>query len=242
MIREGASIIDVGPESTRPGSSPVSEAEQLDRAIDVIARLRESDPNIIISIDTRSAAVADAALTAGADLINDVSAMRDDPRMVAVAASSGVPVVLMHRRGNSQSMQSGGGPRYDDVVSEVRDFLKERIAWAIGEGVVADRIIVDPGIGFGKRNEHNLALLGATARFAELGFPVLVGASRKRFLGGVLGGSDRGGSLEAGDRLAGSLACAAMAALSGASILRVHDVRETVAVVRTCCAVRDAEV
>lgn len=242
MIREGATIIDVGPESTRPGSVAVSESEQLSRAIEVIARLREADSECVISVDTRLATVAEAALDAGADLINDVSALRDDPRMAEVAADRGVPVVLMHRRGDAQTMQAGGGPHYDDVVADILGFLRERIDWAISQGLQAERIIVDPGIGFGKRNEHNWAILGATARFAELGFPVLVGASRKRFLGRGLGVTDRSTNAQADERLAGSLACAACATLSGAAILRVHDVRETVDVVKTCCAIRDAAV
>ncbi len=235
MIEEGADIVDVGPESTRPGvSRPVPATEQIDRAIPVIEAVRAVDTHIAISIDTRLAAVAKAALGAGADIVNDVSALRDDPAMVGVIATSGAAVVLMHMRGTPAAMQAGGGPHYDDVVGEIAAFLGQRRQYATRCGVDPSRIIFDPGIGFGKRVEDNLLILRHLDRFVALGQPVLVGASRKSFIGRILG-------LEMPrQRMAGSLACAGMAVIAGASIVRAHDVRPTVEVVRMCSAVRHA--
>ncbi|MGD2109149.1 MAG: dihydropteroate synthase [Phycisphaerae bacterium] len=235
MIDEGAGIIDVGPESTRPGSGGVSEEEQIARAIPVIRGLRERHARVGISIDTRAARVAKEAIEAGADMVNDVSALRDDPELVEVVASSGAAIVLMHMRGTPAEMQGGGGPKYEDVVGEIAAFLSKRADWARQHGVDAERIIVDPGIGFGKRVEHNLAILKHLDRFVGLGHPVLVGASRKSFIGHVLEVP------EPKRRLAGSLGCAAIAVMAGVSIIRVHDVRETVEVVRMCSSIRDAD-
>ena len=231
MIDEGADVIDVGPESTRPGAEPVSAEVQIERAVPVIEGIREHDRSVTISIDTRLAVVARSAIEAGASMVNDVRALRDDGELAGVVASSGVELVLMHMRGRPAEMQRGGGPVYDDVIDEITSFLAERVAHAESHGVDRGRIIVDPGIGFGKRTEDNLRILRELRRFTELGLPVLVGASRKRFIGGVLSID------EPSDRLAGSLACAAIAVMSGASILRVHDVRETVEVARMCEAV-----
>ncbi len=233
MIAEGADIIDVGPESTRPGSQPVPTDEQIARAIPVIEAVREANPTITISIDTRLASVARAALDAGADMINDISALGDDPGMAEVVARSGALVCLMHRKGRPIDMQRGGGPDYDDVIGEIRTFLRDRMRSAVARGIDKSRIIVDPGIGFGKRVEHNLLILKHLDRFVALGRPVLVGASRKSFIGKVLGTEDPR------QREVGSLAGAVIAALAGAAILRVHDVRPTVEALRLCNAVRD---
>ena len=233
MVEEGADIIDVGPESTRPGSAPIPAEVQIRRSVPVVRGLRERDDRIAISIDTHVAAVADAALAAGADMINDTSALRDDEAMAEAAARTGVPVVLMHRRGTPRDMQAGGGPQYEDVIGEICGFFRERTEFAERRGIDRERILLDPGVGFGKRVEHNLLILRELHRFTELG-PVVVGASRKRFLGSILGIEDPV------QRGAGSLACAAIATLAGAAVIRAHDVRATVECVRTCVAVRSA--
>ena len=231
MIDEGADIIDVGPESTRPGAEPVSAGVQIRRAVPVIEGTCERDHCVTTSIDTRLAEVARAAIDAGANMVNDVSAFRDDGALAGVVASSGVELVLMHMKGTPSDMQRGGGPVYDDVIDEIISFLEERVAHAESCGVDRARIIVDPGIGFGKRVEDNLRILRELRRLTQIGPPVLVGASRKRFIGGVL-------SIDVpSDRLAGSLACATMAVMNGASILRVHDLKETADVARMCKAV-----
>ncbi len=235
MVREGATIIDIGGESTRPGSAPVSAKEQIARTVPVIEGIRHENDEITLSIDTRLADVARKALCAGADMINDVSAMCDDETIAEVAAEQQAPIVLMHRRGSSADMQRGGGPQYDDVVAEISAFLEERRAFAVSRGIAADRIIFDPGIGFGKRVGHNLTILRHLGRFVALGQPVLVGASRKSFIGSVLGIADPN------ERAGGSLACAAMAVMAGAAIVRVHDVRATVDVVRLCAATRRSD-
>ena len=232
MIREGADIIDVGPESTRPGSAPVSAKEQIRRAVPVIRAIRAADGRIAISIDTRLASVAEAALYAGADMVNDVSALGDDPGLLDVVVASNAAVVLMHRQGIPANMQDGGGPRYDDLLGEICAFLAERRDYAVSRGIDASRIVVDPGIGFGKRVEHNLTILRRLDRFVAIGQPVLIGASRKSFIGSVLGIE------EPKNREAGSLACAVIAAMAGAAILRVHEVRPAVEAVRLCAAVR----
>ncbi len=232
MIAEGADVIDVGPESTRPGSIGVDAMEQIRRAVGVIKELRRQDDNIAISIDTRDAGVALAAIEAGADIVNDVSALRGDDRMSSVVADSKAFVVVMHMRGDPETMQAGGGPIYDDIVEDVCDFLGERRGAAIAAGIDSERIIVDPGIGFGKRAEDNWALLNSVERFVAIGCPVMIGASRKGFIGAS------GGGVSPKSRLAGSITCAVIAAMKGASILRVHDVSETVAAMRTVGEVR----
>ncbi|MCG3130366.1 MAG: Dihydropteroate synthase [Phycisphaerae bacterium] len=234
MIAEGAVVIDVGGESTRPGAEPVGEEEQLRRVLPVIRALRAADGDAAISIDTRSARVAEAAIGAGADVINDVSALGDDPEMARVAAQSGANVILMHRRGTPADMQRDGGPYYADVAGEVLAYLVERAAWTEAQGVARERILIDPGLGFGKRHEHNLQLMAALPRFAATGLPVVVGASRKRFIGTVTGEEN------AGARLYGSLACAASAAWSRAALIRAHDVGPTVQVVRMIGAIAEA--
>ena len=234
MIGQGADIIDVGPESTRPGAASVSPDEQIERAIPVIKTVRGRHDTAVISIDTRSARVAAAALQAGAEIVNDVSALRDDPDMASLVARQRAGVVLMHMRGTPADMQAGGGPHYDDVVGEILEFLRERTECAVHAGIDPARIVVDPGIGFGKRPEHNLSLIKHLHRFTAGGVPVLVGASRKRFIGAVLRKDD------AAERNAGSLAVAILAAIAGVAMLRVHDVRATVEAFNMLAAVRAA--
>lgn len=216
MVEEGADIIDIGGESTRPGAKPVQTLEEITRTVPIIGKLRKKT-DVLISIDTRKAEVARAALAAGADIINDISALTD-PDMAAVAAETGAGLVLMHMLGTPETMQNN--PRYDDVVSNVLNFLAERMAFAIERDVAPEQIVLDPGLGFGKTDEHNLALLNGIPALAALGRPVLIGASRKSFIGRILG-------REPEERLAGSLAVAIFSILRGAHILRVHDVKET---------------
>lgn len=237
MLAQGAAIIDVGAESTRPGADNVPARVQIDRAVPVIQTIRKAFPQAAISIDTRSADVAEAA---GACLINDVSALRDDPRMVDVVAQSGAGVVLMHRRGDARTMQADGGPSYLDVVGEVSEFLLERAAFAQLRGVGGQRILLDPGIGFGKRFEDNIRLVGNIEKFSRLGFPLMIGASRKAFLGRLLAEINPAAATDPKHRLSGSLAVAARAMMSGAAMVRVHDVRETVEFLSALRAFRDA--
>lgn len=217
MVKEGADIIDIGGESTRPGAMPVQPLEEIARTVPIIGKLREKT-SALISIDTRHAATARAAVAAGADIINDISALTD-PEMVKVAAETGAGLVLMHMQGTPETMQKA--PRYSDVVSNVWNFLEERMAFAVDRGVAPEQICLDPGLGFGKTDEHNLALLNAIPRFGNLNRPVLIGASRKSFIGRITGRE------KPAERLAGSLAVAAFSVLRGAQILRVHDVKES---------------
>ena len=220
MVAAGADILDVGGESTRPGAAEVPVAEEAARVVPVIRALRAEGIAAPVSIDTRKAAVAAAALEAGADMVNDVSALGWDADMARVVAKAGVPVCLVHARGTPQTMQDD--PRYDDVVCEVFAALAQRMAHATGCGIAPERLICDPGIGFGKTLAHNLALLRDLSVFHALGVPLLLGASRKRFIG-TLSGVD-----EAGSRVHGSVAVALHAAGQGAQIVRVHDVAATV--------------
>lgn len=219
-----ADIIDIGGESTRPGARAVPVAEEIARTAPVIRAIRAEGITTPISIDTRKAAVAEAALEAGADIVNDVTALRFDPAMAPLVAERGVPVCLMHSVADPETMQNHA--RYDDVLSEVYDHLARRIEAALAAGIAEDRIITDPGIGFGKTAAHNLALLRGLALFHALGAPVLLGASRKRFIG-ALGGpiGDRDDAMSG--RLPGSLAVALQGAAQGIHILRVHDTAET---------------
>lgn len=231
----GADIVDVGGESTRPGAEPVEEAEERARVAPVIAALKAARPARRVSIDTMKPGVARAAVAAGADFWNDVSALGYAPDSLATAADLGVDVALMHMRGAPRTMQDA--PAYDDVTAEVIAFLNERVAVAAAGGVDPARLWVDPGIGFGKTLAHNLALMAALPRIArETGRPVLFGASRKRFVAGV----DVTAS-EPDDRLGGSLAAALWAAQAGAGMIRVHDVRETVQALRVHAAIAEAE-
>ncbi|HEX9788731.1 MAG TPA: dihydropteroate synthase, partial [Candidatus Binatia bacterium] len=228
MAANGADIVDIGGESTRPGAQPVSEEEELDRVLPVVRGLRR-EIGVPISIDTYKSNIARAALEVGADIVNDISALRFDPEMISLVAAEKVPVVLMHMQGTPRTMQVE--PHYADVTREVRDFLAAQLYEAMDAGIAPETIILDPGIGFGKTIEHNLQLLRALPALAALGQPLLVGASRKAFIGKIL-------NLEAADRLEGSLAAAVAAVLAGANILRVHDVAETSKAVRVADAIR----
>ena len=227
MVAAGADIIDVGGESSRPGASAISADEELRRVIPVIERIED----LLVSIDTTKAIVAERALAVGACIVNDISALRFDERMIDVVRDSGAGLVLMHMKGTSQTMQQEA--QYAQVVTEVLGFLRARVAFAIDHGLAREQIAVDPGIGFGKTVEHNLRLLAHLDEFRSLGCAVLVGASRKSFVGKVL-------EREKEDRLYGSLAVAAWAVVHGANIVRVHDVAETVEVVRMIEAVKQA--
>jgi dihydropteroate synthase len=227
MLDEGAGIVDVGGESTRPGSDPLPREEEARRVLPVIERIVSMHPDAVVSIDTCHAATAEAALEAGARMVNDVSALRGDPRMAEVVADARCPVVLMHMLGEPKTMQLD--PRYEDVVREVREFLIARAEHAVAAGVAPEDIILDPGIGFGKTLEHNLRLLGGLDVVVDLGFPVLVGASRKSFIGRISGVE------EARERVFGTVAANVIACERGATFFRVHDVRanrEALAVAR----------
>jgi dihydropteroate synthase len=223
MRAQGADIIDVGGESTRPGALSVGAPEEMRRVLPVIERLGG-----LISIDTSKAAVAQAALRAGARIVNDVTAL-GDPRMGRVVSRSGAALILMHRKGSPRTMQKD--PTYGDVVGEVMDFLRRRLKRALSAGISRDRILVDPGIGFGKRPEHNLEILRRLSEFRRLGCPVAVGTSRKSFIGHVLGRDVR-------ERLPGTAATVTAAVLRGADLVRVHDVEEMTDVVRMSDALK----
>jgi dihydropteroate synthase len=215
LAAEGADIIDIGGESSKPGSSPIPAKEEKKRILPVVEVLKQKN-GVLISVDTTKAEVAEAALAAGADIINDISAGRFDPRMLPLAARSGAGLILMHMKGTPRTMQIA--PHYDDVLGEVRAFLKERLEAAEACGVPRESILLDPGIGFGKKLEHNLALLNNLGALADLDRPLLVGISRKSFIGKIL-------KLEAPDRLEGTIAAAVVSILHGASLLRVHDLQ-----------------
>jgi dihydropteroate synthase len=218
MGDDGAAICDVRAESTRPGADPVPPAEQLRRLGGVLEAMRGAAAGVPVSVDTSSARVAEAALDAGAVLVNDVTAGRGDPDLLPLAAERGAAVCLVHMRGTPRTMQAD--PRYGDVVAEVRDHLEERLHAAAAAGVPRERVILDPGIGFGKTLEHNLALLAGVPQLAALGSPVLIGASRKGMIGRLTG-------REVPERMAGSLGAGLAAVARGAHVLRVHDVRDT---------------
>jgi dihydropteroate synthase len=217
LVAEGADLIDVGGESTRPGAAPVSEEEEIERILPVVAALA-GDGKATVSIDTSKLGVALAALDAGADYVNDVTAFRADPDLAMLVAERGVDCCLMHMRGEPRTMQKD--PRYDDVVSDVVAFLEERLAFAVGAGVPEERIHLDPGIGFGKTVEHNLELLRRLDEIAALGRPVVVGTSRKSFLGKITG-------RDVTERVPATVATSVIAYLNGARIFRIHDVAAT---------------
>jgi len=225
MVRDGADIIDIGGESTRPGSLGVSVEDEINRIVPVLEELVDKI-SIPISIDTYKSEVARKALDLGISMVNDVTALQGDKKMVNVVAEYDVPVCLMHMKGNPRDMQLD--PRYDNVVEEIKGFLRERAEYALFNDVKKENIIVDPGLGFGKRTgrgvEDNITILRNLSEFKELGYPVLVGASRKTFIGNVCG---RDAQLPVSDRLEGSLAAAVVAVINGADIVRVHDVKET---------------
>jgi len=215
LVEEGADILDIGGESTRPGAARVAEQEELDRVLPVLEGL--SKAGVALSIDTQKTAVMRAALAAGADMVNDVNALQQAGALVAVAGSKAA-VCLMHKQGDPQTMQQL--PLYHDVVAEVHDFLQARIAAALAAGIARERIVIDPGFGFGKNLEHNVALLRQLQDFQDLGVPLLAGLSRKSMLGKIA-------NLEVQDRVHASVAAAVLAALRGAKIIRVHDVKAT---------------
>lgn len=230
MIAGGATIIDIGGESTRPGAEPVDVALELERVIPVISALRAAHPEVWISLDTMKAPVMRAGAEAGADLINDVHALQGEGAL-EVARESGLAICLMHMQGEPQTMQRD--PRYDDVVGEVAGWLADRVAVCVAAGIPAEAIVVDPGIGFGKQLAHNLALLAHIDRFRGLAAGVLVGVSRKSMFSKLL-------DLPVEQRLAPGLSAAAVAIWQGADIIRSHDVTETVQAVRTAAALRVA--
>ncbi|UCF49211.1 MAG: dihydropteroate synthase [Thermoplasmatales archaeon] len=225
MEKDGADIIDIGGESTRPGAESLSKNEELKRIIPVIEELVDKI-SIPISIDTNKADVAMKALDLGASMINDITALQGDKKLVNIVAKYDIPICLMHMKGNPRNMQQN--PVYDDVVSEIMSFLKERAEYAIFNDIKKENIIIDPGLGFGKRTgrgiEDNCEILNRLAEFKNLGFPILIGPSRKTFIGNVCGINQQ---LSVTDRLEGSLAAACVAVMNGADIVRVHDVRET---------------
>ncbi len=229
MARQGADIIDVGGESTRPGAKRISSDEQIARVRPVIQTLRqrldETYPGVQISIDTTRAEVAEAAIGAGAAILNDISAGREDPSVLSLAAQHGLPIILMHMQGEPGTMQDN--PTYTDVAAEVRDFLLTRARVAEQAGVGRDQIVLDPGIGFGKTTGHNLALLRALPGLVAQGYPVMVGASRKRFIsefGAEAGEQPGAGKFPGGDRLGGTCAISVHCVYAGVRLLRVHDV------------------
>ncbi len=226
LVVAGAAILDVGGESTRPGAEAVAEAEELRRVVPVLAGLAESGAEL--SVDTQKAAVAAVALDAGAAIVNDVSALRGDPEMAGLCAERGATVVLMHMLGDPRTMQRN--PTYGDVVTEVRDFLAARLEAAVAAGIAEERIWLDPGIGFGKTAEHNLELLRRLSELTALGRPLVVGTSRKSFIGRLDGSA-------AGERLGGTIASSVLAAAEGADVLRVHDVAEVAQAMALAAAV-----
>jgi dihydropteroate synthase len=238
MIADGADLIDIGGESTRPFSDPVREDVEIERTVPVIRQLVQ-ETSIPISIDTNKAAVAEAALAAGASVINDISALRNDPKMAPLAAKSGSPVILMHMQGTPKTMQAE--PTYDDVTTEVIEFLKSAAADAQKQGIPPTKIFIDPGIGFGKTTAHNLTLIKHLSRFQKLGLPVVIGTSRKAFIRKTLAG-DSGEALLPHMPIVetGSRATVVASILGGAHIVRVHDVAGAVAVAKITDAIVNA--
>jgi dihydropteroate synthase len=228
MAAAGAGIIDVGGESTRPGAEPVAVVEELNRVIPVIEAL-VADPGIPVSIDTSKAAVAQAAVEAGATMVNDVTALRGDAGMASTVANVDCRICLMHMQGEPRTMQQD--PHYGDVVAEIIEFFRERIEFAVSQGVRRENIILDPGIGFGKTLEHNLEILRRFDEFGSIGLPLLIGVSRKRFIGMIMDDE------ETGQRLSGTIAANLIAFEKGASIFRVHDVAENFQALKVTAAI-----
>lgn len=237
FMQDGCDILDLGAESTRPGAVEIGAQEELSRLLPVVQTLREKMPNVVLSIDTYKAETARVCLAEGAHIINDVWGFRHDPAMASTVAEAGATAILMHNHtqgAQAVTSELGGryeGVQYDDIVTEVRDWLAESVNLAIEAGVRPDKIIIDPGIGFGKTTEQNLFLLKHIDMLRDLGFPILLGVSRKGFIGHTL-------NLPQGERMEGSLAANAWGVLHGADILRVHDVRETVRLARMLDAIR----
>ena len=230
LITQGADIIDIGGESTRPGAKLVSESEELKRVIPVIEKIRTDNPKILISIDTTKASVAKYAVEAGANIINDVSGLSFDNNMTGIVESLNVPIVIMHMKGNPQNMQLN--PKYKDIVNEILDFFKIKIKIAIQSGINRSMIILDPGIGFGKTVDHNFELLSRLNEFNVLELPIMIGPSRKSFIGITL-------DLPPEDRVEGTAAAVSAGVMNGASIVRVHDVKSMKRVVRIIEKVRN---
>ncbi len=231
MARDGADIVDVGGESTRPYAKRLTCSEEMDRVIPVIEALKR-ELSIPISIDTYKSEVAQGCLNAGASIINDISALRFDPHMASVAAQGDVPLILMHMKGTPENMQEN--PLYHDLISEISEFLKDAIDRCVAAGVREDLILVDPGIGFGKTFDHNLAVIKELSRFKSLGRPILLGTSNKAFIGHILGKG-------VNERETGSMATVAAGVMNGAHIVRVHNVKKTVETVRVIDAIRRGE-
>tara|TARA_B100000900_G_scaffold376912_1_gene359947 strand:+ start:560 stop:1396 length:837 start_codon:yes stop_codon:yes gene_type:complete len=230
LIRQGADIIDIGGESTRPGAEQVPESEELKRVIPVIEKIRIENPGILISIDTTKASVAKHAVEAGANIINDVSGLSFDNNMVGIVKRFDIPVVIMHMKGNPQNMQFN--PKYKDIVNEILDFFKIKIKIAIQSGINRSMIILDPGIGFGKTVEHNFELLSRLNEFNVLELPIMIGPSRKSFIGITL-------DLPPDDRVEGTAAAVSAGVMNGANIVRVHDVKSMKRVVRIIEKIRN---
>lgn len=218
MIEAGADVLDIGGESTRPGSDPVSPEEEIGKVVPLIREIKKLNRNILVSVDTYRAATAEEAIKAGADIINDISAMAFDEKMADVVREAGVPVILMHIKGTPKNMQVN--PEYTDVVREVAEYFKERIEFAISKGIGRDKFILDPGIGFGKRFEDNMELIKRVDSFRSLELPILLAVSRKSSIGTALG------NLPAEERLEGTIAVTCFAAMKGIDMVRVHDVKE----------------
>lgn len=229
MVEEGADIIDIGGESTRPGSDPVSADEEIRRTVPVIESIA-GKVTCPISIDTYRAGVARRALDAGASVVNDISGMRFDPLMSQVVSDSKIPVVIMHMKGTPKNMQLN--PVYENLIPEILDYFRERLQFAVNSGISEDLIVLDPGIGFGKTFDHNLAILNNLQEFALLAKPLLIGPSRKAFLGRLLG------SAGPGERIEGTAAAVAISIMKGANIVRVHDVKEMAKVARVADAIK----
>jgi len=219
LVAEGADIIDIGGESTRPGAHTVSAEEELRRVVPVIQAIRR-ELSVPISIDTYKAKVAEAALSVGANMVNDISALRFDGQMADLVAHAGVPVILMHMQGEPRTMQAN--PVYGDVVGDIKEFFAERIKFSLTHGIAKQHILIDPGIGFGKRVEHNIEILRRLGEFQELGCPLVIGTSRKFFIGRL--GRPHAEPLPVHERLEGTIASNAIAVLHGAQVVRVHDV------------------
>ena len=230
LISQGADIIDIGGESTRPGAEQVSETEELNRVIPVIEKIRDENPKILISIDTTKALVAEHAIEVGADIINDVSGFSFDNNMIETVARFNVPVIIMHMKGKPQNMQLN--PEYKDVINEILDFFKKKIKVAIQSGINRRMIILDPGIGFGKTVEHNFELLSRLNEFNVLELPIMIGPSRKSFIGITL-------DLPPEDRIEGTAAAVSAGVMNGATIVRVHDVKSMKRVVKIIDKIRN---
>ncbi|OGW37899.1 MAG: dihydropteroate synthase [Nitrospirae bacterium RBG_13_39_12] len=233
MVEEGADIIDIGGESTRPGSEPITIEEELRRTIPVIEALAKGI-NVPISIDTYKSEVAKRALDAGASMVNDISGLRFDPKMPEVVSQYNVPVIIMHIKGTPKDMQQN--TVYGDLISEILDYLGDSIRVALKSGVSEDKIIIDPGIGFGKTFEHNLEIIHDLRKFSSLEKPILIGPSRKAFIGKILG------EAATGERLEGTAAAVAISIMNGANIIRVHDVKEMFRVARVADAIKNLEI